>query len=402
MRVTRFPSRASGIVERMSGFVGHLRLNGLSAGPKETEDALAVLRHVDPLDPGEVRLALKSLLAPDRDGWGQFDELFDAYWFNAGRQRRGAARKTHVPTQAARSTLWQPHLAAEPDVANAGDDRPARDCAAAEPDDGDAAAEGTEGRLIATRTDALTRRDLRELIDEQSLRAAEDVAHDLARALRDRRSRRRRAAARGRPLDMRRIVRGSLARGGDPIDLYRRRRPERPMRIVAICDVSGSMTVYARVFLAFLKGLVGADATADAYLFHTRLMRITPALRDTDTLRAAGRLSLMAEGFGGGTDIAGSLATFCASYAAKAVNGRTVVLILSDGYCTSPPAALAAALGRLKRHAGRIVWLNPLKGWKDYAPVAAGIAAALPFLDAHLPANTIAALAALEPEFEKL
>jgi uncharacterized protein with von Willebrand factor type A (vWA) domain len=174
------------------------------------------------------------------------------------------------------------------------------------------------------------------------------------------------------------------------------------MRIVAVCDVSGSMTVYARVFLAFLKGLVASGTEADAYLFHTRLMRVTDALRDPDALRAAARLSLMAEGFGGGTDISGSLKSFLDGYGAKALNGRTVVVILSDGYCASDPAALGAALARLRRKARRVVWLNPLKGWRDYAPVAAAMRAAEPYLDAHLPANTIEALAALEPEFARL
>ncbi|MFC3119477.1 VWA domain-containing protein [Jhaorihella thermophila] len=86
-------------------------------------------------------------------------------------------------------------------------------------------------------------------------------------------------------------------------------------------------------------------------------------------------------------------------YGARALNGRTVVVILSDGYCTSPPEALAAALARLRRRARRVVWLNPLLGWRDYAPVAGAIAAARPYLDAHLPANTLQALAALESEF---
>ena len=100
------------------------------------------------------------------------------------------------------------------------------------------------------------------------------------------------------------------------------------------------MTLYARVFLAFLKGLMSADDKTDAYIFHTRLIRVTSALRDNDNLRAAGRLSLMAEGFGGGTDIAGSLSAFCDSYAEAALNGRTVAIILSDGYCTGEPEAL--------------------------------------------------------------
>ncbi|MDH3262712.1 MAG: VWA domain-containing protein, partial [Paracoccaceae bacterium] len=251
-------------------------------------------------------------------------------------------------------------------------------------------------------TENLHKRDLRELMDEESRRAAERAARDLARAIRDRRSRRRKQARRGVQLDLRRIQRASLSRGGEPLDLFRKARPDRPMRIVVLCDVSGSMQVYARVFLAFVKGLIDVDTTADAYVFHTRLMRVTGALRDHDTLRAAGRLSLMAEGFGGGTDIGASLTAFCDAYAAKALSSRSIVIILSDGYCTGAPERLAEALARIRRKAGRIVWLNPLLGWKDYAPVAAAMAAALPHLDAHLPANTIDALAALEPEFARL
>jgi uncharacterized protein with von Willebrand factor type A (vWA) domain len=363
-------------------------------GPGETGDALAALSEVDATSVVEARMALASLLVPDADGWRKFDALFDAYWFNAGKTREGTAQ-AHVRTQAARPTLWQPHF----DEGAGGD---AESDEAATPDAGEGEAEGIDGRLIATRTQNLTRRDLREMTDEATLRAAEDAARQIAHAIRDRRSRRRRQDLRGPALDMRRIQRASLARGGEPIDLYRRARPPRPMRIVALCDVSGSMTVYARVFLAFLRGLVAADTKTDAYLFHTRLMRVTDALKDHDTLRAASRLSLMAEGFGGGTDIAGSLASFLDGYGAKALDGRTIVVILSDGYCSSDPGALAASLARIRRKARRIVWLNPLKGWKDYAPVAAAIAAAEPHLDAHLPANTIEALAALEAEFARL
>lgn len=395
MPVTKFPSRATGVADRMSGFVAHLRMNGIKAGPQETGDALAALAEINATDVEQARQALCALLAGDADSWRNFDDLFDAYWFNAGKQRSATARGDHARVQTARPMLWQQHIEGDDEGDNPDLDN-------VTPDAGDADATGTDGRLIATLTNNISRRDLRELMDEDSQRQAEHIARRLAHVIRDRRSRRRKQAQRGAALDMRRILRASLARGGEPMDLFRKARPPRPMRIVAICDVSGSMTVYARVFLAFIKGLIDSNTKADAYLFHTRLMRVTDTLRDHDTLRAAGRLSLMAEGFGGGTDIAGCLDQFVCGYGARALNRRTVVLILSDGYCTQNADALANVLARIKRKAGRIVWLNPLKNWQNYAPVTAAMGAALPYLDAHLAANTLDALAALEPEFAKL
>ncbi|WP_299085032.1 VWA domain-containing protein [uncultured Ruegeria sp.] len=395
MQVTRFPARAQGLADRMSGFIAHLRMNGLRVGPKETGDALSVLSAIDATDAGQARQALCALLAGDVEDWRRFDELFDAYWFNAGKQRAGTAQTAHVRVQSAKPMIWQAQDQEGKDTQSDTDQ-------ATTPDPSDGEAEGMDGKLIATRTANLSRRDLREIMDEEALKQAESAALALARAIRDRRSRRRKQSRRGPALDMRRIQRASLARGGEPMDLFHKARPPRPMRIVALCDVSGSMTVYARVFLAFLKGLIGTGTEADAYLFHTRLMRVTDALRDHDTLRAAGRLSLMAEGFGGGTDISGSLESFLNGYGARALNGRTIVLILSDGYCSSDPQALGDVLARIRRKARRIVWLNPLKGWKDYQPIAAAMQAAEPYLDAHLPANTLEALAALEPQFRKL
>ncbi|MEM1345206.1 MAG: VWA domain-containing protein [Pseudomonadota bacterium] len=392
MRATRFPARANP-AERVSGFIAHLRLNGFGVGPAETTAALQALGAVEATDPQEVRLALRVLLSGDSEGWQRFDALFDAYWYNAGRPRDEVKPKAQSRTRT-RPALWQP----------AGQDgADSQDTAQKEPDPGasETASQG-EGRLLATRSESRHRRDLRQCLDPESLRAAETAAERIARAIRDRRSRRRRIARKGHSPNLRATIRKSLASGGDPLEIVLERRPERPMRLVVLCDVSGSMEVYARVFLAFVRGLVSRDTKAEAFLFHTRLIRITAGLAERDPLRLATRLSLLAEGFGGGTDIAGCLDSFAKAHGARLLDRRTLVLILSDGYCTASPEGIGAALTRIKRRAGRIVWLNPLKGWAGYAPVAAGIQAALPHLDAHLAANTLEALAALEPEFAKL
>ncbi|MFY0682867.1 MAG: VWA domain-containing protein [Thalassovita sp.] len=397
MQVTRFPSRAEGPAERVAGFVAHLRMNGFRVGPDEVADCLRALTLVEATDQDQARKALGAVLIPDADRWRLFDELFEAYWYNAGKTRQQDRTSDHVRSQSKRPSLWQSQ-AEQPGAETQDDTAPSE----ADNSAGDEDRDGVDGRLMATKMQNLRKRDLREVMDETTLRQAEQVAQKLGSALRDRRTRRRKRAQRGSRFDMRRIQRASLARGGDPVELFRMDRAEKPLRVVAICDVSGSMTVYARVFLAFLKGMVGQDTKTDAYLFHVKLLRISDALREQDTLKAAARLSLMAEGFGGGTDIGGCLASFVQGYGAKALNSRTVVVVLSDGYCSGAPERLADSLAKIKQKSRRIVWLNPLKGWDTYAPIAASMQAASPYLDAHLPANTLEALAALEHQFERL
>ncbi|MEM7523714.1 MAG: VWA domain-containing protein [Pseudomonadota bacterium] len=392
-RVTRFAGRDPGASARMSDFIEHLRGAGLRLGVAETATALAALEHVSAADPGETRPALKAVCAGSADEAARFDELFDSFWMTRGRVRDRSVPKTRPDRKHTKSSREAEGARAD----GAG--------APHSPEDGDAgdeAATDGEGRLVASSMRNLMKKDLRELVSPADIRTAEAVAVRLGAALRDQRSRRRRAARKGDRIDFRRVIRRSLATGGEPLALPRRRRPDRPVKIVALCDVSGSMTRYARPFLAFLAGLMRADGGSDAYLFHTRLVRITDALRDDDPLRALNRITLLADGFGGGSKIGAALERFASTYARRFVNGRTVVFILSDGYDTDPPDVIAEALARLKRRGCRIIWLNPLKGWTGFEPTARAMAAALPHLDAFRAANTLGDLAALEGELKRL
>ncbi|ARE82472.1 VWA domain-containing protein [Roseovarius mucosus] len=390
-RVTRFAARDPGPSARIAGFIAHLRANGLRLGVGATQTALTALSHINAANPDETRRALKSVCASTADEVAQFDALFDSYWLNAGR-----VREKFAPSERSGNA----HSRNSRDAS--GDNSTARGQIHA-PDDGRGAAHGDgTGTLIASRTASLMHHDMRKLVSPQDIAEAESIARRLAQSLAYRRSRRRRAAHRGDQIHFRRLIRASLATGGEPLTLPRKKRPDRQMRIVALCDVSGSMTIYARVFLAFLTGLVRADDATDAWLFHTRLVRISDALRDPDPLRALNRLSLLADGFGGGSKIGASLADFARGPARHGVNSRTVVVILSDGYDTDAPAALTEALIRLRKRGGRIIWLNPLKGWADYAPVTAAMAAALPHLDLFAAATTLNDLAALGPQLERL
>ena len=396
-QLTRFPQTVTGVSERLSGFMAHLRHNGLPVTVTEYSQTLEALACINMSSANEVRLACKAVCAGRSDHYDQFDELFRAYWFNAGREKLSVVSSDQQRKKPSPS-IFQPGIDnnRQPDSSRGTADE--TDSSAAD----DSSAHSGEGKLIATTTTNLEKIDLRELMTPESVQRAEKLAHQLAAAMRDRRSRRRRAANRGAMLDLRRVIRKSVSCGGEPLTLYKRHKPDRPVNIVALLDVSGSMTVYAKIFLSFLKGLVSHDQRTDAYLFHTSLVRVSDALRDNDTLRAVNRLSLMAQGFGGGTKIGTNLQQFNRQYAAQTVNGRSVVIILSDGYDTDPPEIISLALQRLKKRGCRIVWLNPLKGWKDYAPVAGGMAAALPYLDFFAAANTLESLAALEPHLQRL
>ncbi|MFC3616577.1 VWA domain-containing protein [Lutimaribacter marinistellae] len=391
-RVTRFAGRDPGPAARVAGFMAHLRENGLRLGVAEAEVALAALGAVEAAQPENARRALKAVCTGCKADVDMFDALFDSYWMDAGRVRTRVMPSLSAPSG---DGVHSSRDAKGESAAGAG--------SATAPDggEGDAESDG-EGKLVATEIRNLMRKDLRDLVRPEEVAQAETVARRLGAALRDRRSRRRIAARKGDRIHFRKTIRRSLSTGGEPLRLLRKRRPDRTRKIVALCDVSGSMTVYAQVFLAFLAGLMRADTSADAYLFHTRLVRITEALRDKDAMRAIGRMSLMADGFGGGSKIGPSLGRFATTYAKRFVDGRSVVLILSDGYDTAPPDEIDAALAKLKQRGCKVIWLNPLKGWADYAPVASGMAAALPHLDLFAAANTLGDLAALEAELTRL
>lgn len=391
--VTKFAARDPGPSARMAGFMAHLRANGLRLGVGETQTALAALTQVTASDPNDARRALRAVCTGCADDAERFDDLFNAFWMNGGR----VSEKT-IPTQQKGSDSVVSSLLAK------GQDTSLSGGSPTTPDIGgdDEAESDGEGKLMASVIQAKLNKDLRYMIQPEDIAEAEKIAQRLGAALRDRRSRRRKQARKGDQLHFRKLIRQSLSTGGEPLRLPKKQRPDRPMKIVALCDVSGSMSVYSQVFLAFIAGLMRSENTADAYLFHTRLVRISDALRDRDAIRALGRLSMLADGFGGGSKIGASLQLFSRTYARRFVDRRTVVLILSDGYDTDPPELLGDALAALKKRGCKIIWLNPLKGWEGYEPVARGMAAALPYLDLFRPANTLADLAALEPELVKL
>jgi uncharacterized protein with von Willebrand factor type A (vWA) domain len=214
----------------------------------------------------------------------------------------------------------------------------------------------------------------------------------IARRLARRISRRRRPSARRGRLDLRRTLRANVTRG-DLIDLRYRRRKRRKVRLVLLCDVSGSMDLYSRFLLQFLFALQSVFARVETFTFSVHLTRVTEYLRGRSYREVLRRLTAVRD-WSGGTRIGESLAEFNRQWG-RLVDRQTIVIILSDGWDTGDPELRAGELLRIKRRAGRVIWLNPLLGNPSYEPLTRGMAAALPLVDHFAAAHNLAALRAL-------
>jgi hypothetical protein len=206
-----------------------------------------------------------------------------------------------------------------------------------------------------------------------------------------RRTRRWERAA-GSNVDLRPMLRQSLMRG-ELLDLTYKRRRRAPRPIVVIADVSGSMERYSRILLHFVAGLASHARHAEAFVFSTRLTRITRQLARshsplTEVLRDV-------SDWGGGTRIGEALHTFNTRWARRVMRNGPVLLMVSDGWDRGDPALLAREMARVRRSCRRVIWLNPLLGSANYEPLTRGMQAALPHVDDFLPVHNIASLAQL-------
>ena len=400
MSVAAVSTSGDGIGEparrRLAGFVRTLRDNGFKIGLAETRDALEVLASPLAVRPSSLKPALRSLFCATHSDWERFDEIFDAFWQGRGihqaRTLAGSALESRAPARHLKDVGPRAGTPGLPDhVERRHDD-----------DDGDSAGDGRGRREGASRFENLTSADLRHITDPADIAQAHALAAHLSRAMRARLVRRERVRRRGRRLDLRRTIHRNVSHGGTLVELAWRRRKIKPLRLVFLLDASGSMSPYTTFFVRFLHGVVDAFRESEAFVFHTRLAHVSASLRDRDVTRAVDKLSLMAQGIGGGTKIGESLATFNRWHARRVINSRTAVMIVSDGYDTGTPEQLGEEMRRLRRRCRRIIWLNPLIGWRDYSPQARGMQAALPYIDLFAPAHNLESLAALEPYLARI
>jgi len=377
-------ARPADVVERVTTLCRLLRSRGLPVTPAESIDAVRSLSAIDLSDRIEVHLALRSLLTTRRDDLALFDSLFAEWWeANDPTHARSAESKERPPRTRSPREVGLRELGGAAALSHW-----------AKRDDA-VESDTSPGLTAPSSNESRARKDF-ATFDSIELAEIERLTAMIARRLDARRSRRWRSARGGSGvrLDLRRTIRLSLKTGGDAIELARRERKLRRTKLVALCDVSGSMDLYSRFLLQFLYALQHAFARVETFAFSTRLVRITDALARDSYRTALDTLARSETGWSGGTRIGASMAEFVAGWP-RLVDRRTVAIVLSDGWDTGEPEVLSDALRAIHRRAGRVVWLNPLLGSPSYKPLTRGMQAALPHIDVFAPAHNLASLEAL-------
>ncbi len=362
-----------------------LRELGLDVHSGRMIDAAGALRLVGVRRRSDFYHALRTVLVHRQQDIAPFDEAFQLFWrppksdwTTMDLRSLGEERRYRQPQ------FDPPPTASDPLGRQEG------------PDGGD--------KVEMTRTysarEVLREKDFAEFtadeVDEARALIAE-LRWDLGR----RRTRRWMPGA-GPLIDLRRAIRKNMAVGGELLDLPRRQRKEKRRPLVLICDVSGSMERYTRILLHFIHTVFGDVGRIEAFLFATRLTRVTGYLKDRDIDRAVTEVAHAVPDWAGGTRIGDVLKAFNFHWARRVLGWGGVVLIISDGWDRGQPDMLRFEIARLQRGCHRLVWLNPLLGSPSYEPLSRGMQSALPFVDDFLPVHNLISLEGLAEHLNAL
>lgn len=374
------------VAELVARFAHALRHAGIPASPDSATRFARALGVLPPADRTSLYWSSRVTFGVSAEHVAAFDAVFETV-FAGGADIAGAVRNPDAPKDLAAPQPPRPFSSTPPSgVRESGG-------TVALPESGlpgERVDAGDTSRALATSDEVLAHKDFAALNDDE-LAALRRLLDALAVATPVRQTRRTRVNPRGRRVDLRRTLRRSHHTAGDIVHLARRRRRERRRRLVLLCDVSGSMEPYTRAYLQFL-GCAAAGASAEAFVFATRLTHLTRALRQGTLDEALRRAGLRAPDWAGGTRIGESLAAFNDSFGRRGMARGAVVVIVSDGWEREAPDVVAREMERLARLAYRIVWVNPRKALPGYAPLVAGMAAALPHCDAFVSGHSLAAL----------
>jgi uncharacterized protein with von Willebrand factor type A (vWA) domain len=355
------------LASQVSALAHELRARGVRVGVGEVLTAHRALGAVDVASRADVFLALRTVLCSAAGDLAPFAEAFTAVF---GLPAHPGAEDDEDELLTRTETI------------------PPAGPGEGEPDDG----EETEPATAAwSDVELLRSKDFAAYTDAERAAVRRLIARLGARSPRRRSRRTRRAYGRAGAFDVRESVRRSLRYEGELVDRRWREPDERPRRLVLLCDVSGSMAAYSRLLLHYAQACVAAQTRVEAFVFGTRLTRLTRELAGRDPDAAIAHATAHVSDWSGGTRIGAALAELNREHGRRIGRGA-VVVILSDGWDQGDPEELGTEMARLRRCAHRLLWLNPLAADPRYEPLTRGIQAALPHVDQMLPGNSIASL----------
>jgi len=390
--------------QRALAFARLLRRAGVKTTTGQAMDFVRAIEHIDISRREEFREAARACLVTHKDDLPVFDRLFDLYWRAKPEYTDGLLQ------QPDRDDLIElaPEEGEEAEETEGSSIEGARGRrldaieAIEEAEEG----EGSETESLAdafsySPAEILREKDFADFTEDE-LAQIRRFMQQLTWQIGRRRSRRKVASPKGRFIDPRRTMRRSLQSGGVPLTLARRQTKTKPRQLVVICDVSGSMDRYSRILLQFIYAVENGMAKVEAFVFGTRLTRVTRLLKHQDIDEAMRRVAREVQDWSGGTRIGQSLQSFNQEWARRVLRNGAVVLIISDGWDRGDPQLLAQEMARLQRSCYRLIWLNPLLGSPRYEPLTRGIQAALPYIDDFMPIHNFASLEALAKHLSQI
>ncbi len=374
-------SKSGNLLHNLILFGRLLRALGMDVNPGRMIDSVQALDHVEIGSRTDFYFTLRSLLVHKKDDLPLFDHAFDLFWVTQSGEGipigHFLTKEEDVPQQVV--TLPTLNQQEERDESS---------------DDG--ADDETQTVIEVTRT--FSRREVLRDKDFGQMTAGElqEIKRFIAEIvwqLGQRLTRRKRNARRGRFLDMRRTFRRNLRYGGEMLEWPRRERKFKQRPLIILADISGSMEQYSRLLLHFIYSLTnGLEQGVEAFVFSTRLTRITRQLRGRDVDNVLIEVSHKVYDWAGGTRIGEALKSFNFEWGRRVLGRGAIVLLISDGWDRGDPQLLHEEMGRLNRSSYRLIWLNPLLGSTNYEPLTRGMQAALPFIDDFLPVHNLTSL----------
>ncbi len=396
--------RGERLLYRLTEFGRILWEVGIYVGPGKMLDLVETLKYVDFTNKEDFYQTLKCSLLAKHEQEAVFDQMYLYYWHMRNRQGQkpgdatpGAAKREDKPLRLPPSEMKRlaEHLNTpteqrkelRPQMRETERKRVAEERQAEEANDEEEQPQGTAYSAI----EMLRKKDF-ESFSWDEMQEAKKLMAEMRWKLGLRETQRMAPARRGSSPDMRRIVRRNLKYGAELLELTWREKRFKPRPLVIICDISGSMSLYSRLLLHFIHTISNGLFNVEAFVFGTRLTRITRQLRRRDVDEAVRDVSKSVQDWSGGTRIGDALHGFNHEWARRVLGRGAVVLLISDGWDRGEAGTLEIEMDRLQHSCHRLIWLNPLLGSPDYRPLTIGMKTALPFIDNFLPAHNLDSL----------